>query len=122
MVDKVQTTGSRRQVWNRSAKKTSGGLQRGDLFQDKYGNIKSRRASNKAKRNKNLKKAGWTVKKGQFGAVKIADVKKKKKGSAKKSKKSKKRSSKKGGNSCGSHPRRSSKKGGVHHNNHPRKR
>tara|TARA_B110000285_G_scaffold212902_1_gene256811 strand:- start:279 stop:590 length:312 start_codon:yes stop_codon:yes gene_type:complete len=103
MVDRVQTTGSRRQVWNRSAKKTSGGLQRGDLFQDKYGNIKSRRASNKAKKNKNLKKAGWTVKKGQFGAVKIADVKKKK-GSAKKSKK------------------RSSKKGGVHHNNHPRKR
>ena len=116
MVDRVQTNGSRRQVWNRSAKKTSGGLQRGDLFQDKYGNIKSRRASNKAKKNKNLKKAGWTVKKGQFGAVKIADVKKKKKGSAKKSKK---RSSKKGGNSCGSHPRRSSKKGGVHHNNHP---
>ena len=117
--DRVQTTGSRRQVWNRSAKKTSGGLQRGDLFQDKYGNIKSRRASNKAKKNKNLKKAGWTVKKGQFGAVKIADVKKKKKGSAKKSKK---RSSKKGGNHCGSHPRRQSKKGGVHHNNHPRKR
>ena len=117
MVDKVQTTGSRRQVWNRSAKKTSGGLQRGDLFQDKYGNIKSRKASNKAKRNKNLKKAGWTVKKGQFGAVKIADVKKKKKKGS--PKKSKKRSSKKGGNHCGSHPRIESKKGGVHHNNHP---
>ena len=81
MGTKLLTTGSRRQVWNRTAKKTSGGLKRDHLFQDKYGNIKSRRASNKAKKNKNLKKAGWTVKKGQFGAVKISDVKKKSKSS-----------------------------------------
>jgi hypothetical protein len=90
----MQTTGSRRQVWNRTAKKTSGGLKRDELFQDKYGNIKSRRASNKAKRNKNLKKAGWTFKKGQFGAVKISDVKKKK-GTKKRGKSSKKKKSKK---------------------------
>ena len=76
--DKMQTTGSRRQVWNRTAKKTSGGLRRDNLFQDKYGNIKSRRASQKAKKNGNLKRAGWTFKKGQFGAVKIDDVHKKK--------------------------------------------
>ena len=101
MGTKLLTTGSRRQVWNRTAKKTAGGLKRDHLFQDKYGNIKSRRASNKAKKNKNLKKAGWTVKKGQFGAVKIADVKKKKKKGT--VKKSKKRSSKKGGNQCGAH-------------------
>jgi len=100
MGEKVQTNGSRRQVWNRSAKKTTGGLQRTDLFQDKYGNIKSRKASNKAKKSKNLRKAGWTVKKGQFGAVKISDVKKKP------SKKVVKKKSKK----------RSSKKGGAHHN------
>ena len=72
----MQRVGSRRQVWNRTAKQTSGGLTRSDLFQDKYGNIKSRKASNKAKRNKNLKKAGWTFKKGQFGAVKVEEKKK----------------------------------------------
>ena len=96
MGEKVQTNGSRRQVWNRSAKKTTGGLQRTDLFQDKYGNIKSRKASNKAKKSKNLRKAGWTVKKGQFGAVRISDVKKKPSKKVVKNK-SKKRSSKKGG-------------------------
>ena len=97
MGTKLLTNGSRRQVWNRTAKKTSGGLKREHLFQDKYGNIKSRKASNKAKKNKNLKNAGWTVKKGEFGAVKISDVKKKS-GSKKKksgSKKKKKSGSKK---------------------------
>jgi hypothetical protein len=88
----MQTTGSRAQVWHKTAKKTSGGLTRDQLFQDKYGNIKSKKASAKAKRNKNLKKAGWTVKKGQFGAVKVEDVKGKK-GTKKRSKK---RSGKKG--------------------------
>jgi hypothetical protein len=93
----MQTVGSRAQVWHGTAKKTSGGLTKKDLFQDKYGNIKSRKASAKAKRNKNLKKAGWTVKKGQFGAVKIEDSKKKssKKRSVSKKKGSKKRGSKK---------------------------
>jgi len=123
MGTKLLTTGSRRQVWNRTAKKTSGGLKRDHLFQDKYGNIKSRRASNKAKKNKNLKKAGWTVKKGQFGAVKISDVKKKsgskKKSGLKKKSSKKKKSSQKGGNHCGSHPRR--QKGGNHCGSHPRR-
>jgi len=82
----MQTTGSRAQVWHGTAKKTAGGLTKKDLFQDKYGNIKSRKASAKAKRNKNLKKAGWTVKKGQFGAVKVEDAKKKK-GTKKRTKK-----------------------------------
>ena len=79
----VQRVGSRRQVWNRTARQTSGGLKRSDLFQDKYGNIKSRKASKKAKKTKNLKKAGWTFKKGQFGAIKIDE---KKKGTKKKTK------------------------------------
>ena len=74
----MQRIGSRIQVCNRTAKQTSGGLTRSELFQDKYGNIKSRKASRKAKSNKNLRKAGWTFKKGQFGAVKIEDTKKKK--------------------------------------------
>ena len=105
----MQRVGSRRQVWNRTAKQTSGGLERSDLFQDKYGNLKSRKASKKAKKNSNLKKAGWTFKKGSFGAVRIDEKKKGKKG--KKGSKKKKRSSKKkkgkkqrGGNSCGAPP------------------
>ena len=105
----MQRVGSRRQVWNRTAKQTSGGLERTDLFQDKYGNLKSRKASKKAKKNSNLKKAGWTFKKGSFGAVRIEEKKKGKKG--KKGSKKKKRSSKKkkgkkqrGGNQCGQPP------------------
>ena len=39
----MQRVGSRRQVWNKTAKQTSGGLTRSELFQDKYGNIKSKR-------------------------------------------------------------------------------
>ena len=73
----MQRVGSRRQVWNKTAKQTSGGLTRSELFQDKHGNIKSKRASKKAKRNQNLKKAGWTFKKGTFGAVRVEDAKKK---------------------------------------------
>ena len=93
-----QRVGSRRQVWNKTAMETSGGLKRDDLFQDKYGNIKSKKASRKAKRSKNLKKAGYTAVKGKFGAVKISEKSKKvKKGSKKRSKK---RSNKRGGFGC----------------------
>ena len=95
----MQTIGSRAQVWHGTAKKTSGGLTKKDLFQDKYGNLKSKKASKKAKSMKNLRKAGWTFKKGQFGAIKIEDSKKKtgskKRGSKKRG--SKKRGSKKRG-------------------------
>ena len=104
----MQRVGSRRQVWNKTAKQTSGGLTRSELFQDKYGNIKSRRASKKAKRNQNLKKAGWTFKKGSFGAVRVEE--KKKKGTKGKKKTKGRKSTKKrgrkqrGGNSCGAPP------------------
>ena len=100
----MQRVGSRRQVWNKTAKQTSGGLTRSELFQDKYGNIKSRRASKKAKRNQNLKKAGWTFKKGSFGAVRVEEKKKGKK-KTKGRKSSKKRGRKqRGGGSCGGPP------------------
>ena len=94
----MQRVGSRRQVWNRTAKQTSGGLTRTELFQDKYGNIKSRKASRKAKSNKNLRKAGWTFKKGEFGAVRISEevAGKKKKGTPRRGKGSKKRSKRRG--------------------------
>ena len=104
----MQRVGSRRQVWNKTAKQTSGGLTRSELFQDKYGNIKSRRASKKAKRNQNLKKAGWTFKKGSFGAVRVEE--KKKKGTKGKKKTKGRKSTKKrgrkqrGGNTCGVPP------------------
>ena len=101
----MQRVGSRRQVWNKTAKQTSGGLTRSELFQDKYGNIKSRRASKKAKRNQNLKKAGWTFKKGSFGAVRVEEKKKKGKKKTKGRKSSKKRGRKqRGGATCGAPP------------------
>jgi hypothetical protein len=75
--------GSRAQVWHETADKTSGGLTRDDLMM-KDGRIKSKRASRSAKKNKNLVKAGWTTKKGEFGAVRVEDVKKKSGGSQKK--------------------------------------
>lgn len=81
----MKTIGSRAQVWNGNAMKTSGGLMKKDLIKKK-GRIRSKRASRSAKRNQNLKNAGWTFKKGEFGAVRIEDKKKgsKKKGSKKK--------------------------------------
>jgi hypothetical protein len=50
----MQLIGSRASVYHGNAAKTSGGLTRSDLFQDKYGRIRSRRASVSAKRSKNL--------------------------------------------------------------------
>tara|TARA_B100000131_G_C17631670_1_gene416204 strand:+ start:123 stop:380 length:258 start_codon:yes stop_codon:yes gene_type:complete len=85
----MKTNGSRAEVWHGNAKKTRGGLTKKDLFKKK-GRIRSKRASKKAKKNNNLKKAGWTFKKGQFGAVRIGDEKVQKK-SSKKKKKSKRK-------------------------------
>lgn len=91
--------GSKAQVFHGTAERTSGGLKKNDLFQDKNGNIKSKRASKAAKKNQNLKKAGWTYQKGRFGAVRIEEVNTKKKsaGTKSKGKGSKKRGSKKKG-------------------------
>ena len=87
--------GSRAQVWNGTVDETTGGLKREDLFQDKHGRIRSKKASKAAKKNQNLVKAGWVTEKGKFGAVRVEDVKVKKKGSKKKG--SKKKGSKKKG-------------------------
>jgi hypothetical protein len=46
--------GSRIQVWHGNADKTPGGLGKKDLFQDKYGRIRSRAASRVAKKLNNL--------------------------------------------------------------------
>jgi hypothetical protein len=82
----MKTYGTRAQVWHGTAKKTKGGLTKQNLFKKK-GRIKSKKASKKAKQNKNLKKAGWTFKKGEFGAISIEE-----KRSSSRSKKTKKKS------------------------------
>jgi hypothetical protein len=59
-----------------TAHHTSGGLTTGDLKYNKWGRIVSRRKSAAARKEKRLRKAGYTAKKGSFGAVKIGDHRK----------------------------------------------
>lgn len=63
--------GTRAQVWHGTAYKTSGGLTKGDLFQNKAGRIVSRAKHASAKREMRLVKAGYGTKKGKFGYVKL---------------------------------------------------
>ena len=61
----VQTVGSKAMVFHGTAKKTAGGLKKKDLFKDKDGNIKSKKASAAAKKNNNL--GAFKAKKGKKG-------------------------------------------------------
>jgi hypothetical protein len=63
--------GSRAQVVHGTAYKTSGGLIKDNLLQNKNGRIVSRKKHNTAKKEKRLIKAGYGTKKGHFGAVKM---------------------------------------------------
>ena len=72
------TTGSRRQVWNGTVDKTTGGLTKKDLIMVN-GRLRSKKARRSAKKNNNLRKAGWVAKKGEFGTVRIEDLNVKKK-------------------------------------------
>lgn len=65
-----QTIGSRRQVWNGTAKKTSGGLTKKDLIMS-HGHIVSRSKHNSAKKEMRLLKYGYGTQKGKFGFVKV---------------------------------------------------
>jgi hypothetical protein len=67
--------GSRAQVWHETAYKTAGGLNREHLIKNKHGRIVSKKKHNTAKREKRLEKAGYTAKKGKFGAVKMSSRK-----------------------------------------------
>ena len=58
--------GSRTQVMNGNAKQTSGGLRKAQLRYNKRGGIVSVKASNRAKRENRLVKAGYQTKRGQF--------------------------------------------------------
>ena len=72
--------GTRAQVWHGTAYKTTGGLTKGDLMQNKSGRIVSRAKHNTAKREKRLVKAGFLTKKGQFGFIKDGKSMRKRRG------------------------------------------
>ena len=61
--------GSRAQVWNKTAYKTEGGLQRKDLTKS-HGRIVSLKKHKTAKKEKRLEKHGYFAIKGKFGPVK----------------------------------------------------
>lgn len=71
-------TGSRAQVWHETAFKTSGGLKKHELVQNKNGRIVSKRKHTTAKKEKRLVKAGFGTKKGKFGFVKLTGTRKRK--------------------------------------------
>ena len=81
----MKTFGSRAEVFHGTAKKTTGGLEKGALIKNKHGEIVSRKKHNTAKKEKRLEKYGYFDQKGKFGYVK-RDCKK-----ARKSRKSKSR-------------------------------
>ena len=64
---KVPAVGSHAQVWNGSAKHTSGGLTKSDLMKNKHGRIVSKKKHALGKKSlKHLRKAGYVAKKGTF--------------------------------------------------------
>jgi hypothetical protein len=65
-----QTIGSRRQVWNGTAKRTSGGLSKSDLMMS-HGRIVSKAKHTSAKKEMRLLKYGYGTQKGKFGFVKL---------------------------------------------------
>lgn len=70
--------GTRAQVWHGTSYKTSGGLTKGHLFQNKNGRIVSKSKHSSAKKEMRLVKAGYGTKKGKFGFVKLNGKKSKK--------------------------------------------
>jgi hypothetical protein len=66
----MKTFGSRAEVFHGTAKKTSGGLEKKDLIQNKHGELVSRKKHFTAKKEKRLEKYGFFTQKGKFGYVK----------------------------------------------------
>jgi hypothetical protein len=62
--------GSRIQVMNGNAYKTTGELTKSDLMMNKWGRIVSAKKHRTAKKEKRLQKYGFFAKKGKFGYVK----------------------------------------------------
>ena len=69
--------GSRQQVMNGTAYKTSGELIKSDLLMNKWGRIVSAKKHRTAKKEKRLEKAGYFAEKGKFGFVKKGSKKNK---------------------------------------------
>jgi hypothetical protein len=63
--------GTRAQVWHETAYKTTGGLTKSDLLQNKNGRIVSRAKHSSAKKDNRLVRAGYGTQKGKFGFVKL---------------------------------------------------
>ena len=84
----LRKVGSRREVFNKSALRTSGGLEKKDLIKNRHGRIVSRKKHFTAKKEKRLLKHGYSAKKGKFGYVRVNS---KKSRTVKKSSKSKRR-------------------------------
>ncbi len=84
--------GSREQVMNETAYKTTGNLTKDDLVINKWGRIVSADKYKTAKKEKRLEKYGYFAKKGKFGYVKRKGSRKGKTNNrrTKKNKKSKK--------------------------------
>ena len=68
--DYPELFGSRTQVMNKTAYKTTGGLTLSDLVMNKWGRIVSAKKHATAKKEKRLENAGYFAKKGKFGFVK----------------------------------------------------
>jgi hypothetical protein len=64
-------SGTRAQVWHGTAYKTSGGLTKKNLFQNKNGRIVSKTKHSTAKKDMRLLKFGYGTTKGKFGFVKL---------------------------------------------------
>lgn len=65
-----KTIGTRAEVYHGSARRTSGGLTKGELMMNKHGRIVSKKKHNTAKKEMRLVKYGFVTKKGKFGYVK----------------------------------------------------
>jgi hypothetical protein len=84
----IKNKGSRREVFNGTARSTTGGLEKKDLLKNKYNRIVSRKKHISATKEKRLLKFGYGSKKGKFGYVKTnAKKTKAKKTKAKKTRK-----------------------------------
>ena len=65
-----KTIGTRAEVYHGTARRTSGGLTKGEHMMNKHGRIVSKKKHNTAKREMRLVKYGFVTKKGKFGYVK----------------------------------------------------
>ena len=80
--------GSRAQVYHGTAYKTSGGLVKSGLMQNKSGRIVSEKKHYTAKKETRLVKHGYGTKKGKFGFVRIGKKSRSSRSSRKSSRKS----------------------------------